>query len=144
MTPYAQMIGSHLRPEAQATYAYEYRRYSKDPAIAAILTIVLGLVGGESYYFGDWKRGILFTLSLFSGIGLMITIPMWIVRIFTISNEVEAHNDYLAYLLACRYWPQTQFGEVPEPPAAPSQARQNAQQPPRPPIVGVPMVVRSR
>ncbi|HTX58670.1 MAG TPA: TM2 domain-containing protein [Verrucomicrobiae bacterium] len=139
MTPYAQMIGSHLPPQAQATYAYEYRRYAKDPGVALMLTIFLGIVGGESYYIGDWKRGILMSIALFTGIGVLVTIPMWIVRCFTISGECDAHNDYLAYLLAYRYWPQGQFGAVPEPPVSPTQTAPQ----PRPNISGLPMQVRS-
>ncbi|MBV8153188.1 MAG: TM2 domain-containing protein [Candidatus Eremiobacteraeota bacterium] len=140
MTPYALSIAQRLRPEAQATFAYEYQRYSKDPNLALVLTIVLGIVGGESYYMGNYVRGILMSIALFTGIGVFVTIPMWIVRCFTIVGECETYNDYVAYALALRYGAyDEQTAEFPPapPPAPPSQARR------RPTIGGLPMPVRS-
>ena len=145
MTPYALSIAQRLRPEAQATFAYEYQRYAKDPTLAFVLTLVLGVVGGESYYLGNYVRGVLMSLALFTGIGLFITIPLWVVRCFTIQNECEAYNDYVAYLLALRYWPnRAEVGDtspVAAPPAPPenpaggfSRVRQN--------IAGVPMTIQ--
>ena len=61
MTPYAQMLLAYVRPEAQGVYAYEYDRYAKDPVVALVLTIFLGIIGGEAYYMGDWKRGVWMT-----------------------------------------------------------------------------------
>lgn len=119
MTPYAQMLAVRLRPEAQATFAYEYQRYAKDPVLAFVLTLVLGVVGGESYYLGNYIRGILMSLALFTGIGLFVTVPMWICRCFTVQNECEGYNDWVAYALAMRYWPiaNARDGPPPEPPA---------------------------
>src|SRR5580658_7287279 len=110
------MLAAGMRHEAQPTFAYEYQRYAKDPALAFVLTLVLGVVGGESYYLGNYARGVLMSIALFTGVGLFITVPMWIVRCFTIQNECEAHNDYLAYCLAFRYGPMAFAGStVPEP-----------------------------
>lgn len=136
MTPYANAIGAQLPPEAQATFAYEYARYAKDPSLALLFTVIFGLVGGESYYIGDWKRGLLMSILLFTGIGVLITLPMWIVRCFTIQNEVEAYNDEMAYYIAYRF--QRMPNEIPEPPraAAPNAARRYT----RVPISGLPMV----
>lgn len=140
MTPYAQMLAVQMRPEAQATFAYEYQRYAKDPTLAAVLTIVLGIVGGESYYLGNYVRGILMSLALMTGVGLFVTVPLWIVRCFTITGECENYNDYLAYTLALRYWPDPAAApiEYPAPPPHPPQAAR-----PRPRIGGLPMTVRS-
>ena len=139
MTPYAQMIAVRMPPEAQATFAYEYRRYAKDPNLALVLTIFLGIVGGESYYVGNYVRGILMSLALFSGIGLFVTIPLWIVRCFTIVGECEGYNDYVAYALALRYGSyHTQEAPVPappDPPRGPSRAR--------PTIGGLPVPIRA-
>lgn len=143
MTPYAQMLAVQMRPEAQATFAYEYQRYSKDPMLAFVLTLVLGIVGGESYYLGNYWRGILMSLAVFTGIGLFVTIPMWICRCFTIQNECESYNDYLAYMLAVRYWPresESAFNQPPPPPEAPQTAPGSRV---RPNIGGLPMAVRS-
>jgi len=146
MTPYAQMIAAQMRPEAQATFAYEYQRYAKDPTLATVLTIVLGIVGGESYYLGNYVRGILMSLAAISGIALIVTVPMWIVRCFTITGECENYNDYLAYSLAMRYWPQpTPFDNFtaatpgPPPPTAPPAPPQNARA--QRVIGGLPMTV---
>jgi hypothetical protein len=140
MTPYAQMLAVQMRPEAQATFAYEYQRYSKDPTLALVLTICLGIVGGESYYLGNYARGILMSIALFTGIGVLITIPMWIVRCFTIQNECESYNDYVAYCLALRYWPQqaAQAGQN-NPPAPPESPVAGARV--RPKIGGLPMTI---
>ncbi len=138
MTPYAQMLAVQMRPEAQATFAYEYQRYAKDPTVAFILTLVLGVVGGESYYLGNYARGILMSLALFSGIGLFVTVPMWICRCFTIQNEIDGYNDYVAYSLAIRYWPHEARSD--EQPPAPPQAPQAARV--RPNIGGLPMTTR--
>lgn len=136
MTPYAQMLQSHIRPESQGAFYYEYQRYAKDPSVATALTIFLGIVGGEAYYFGDYKRGILMTLALFSGVGTLITIPLWIVRCFTITGECEAYNDYLAYALAYRYFAAEGLA-TPQPPQS-SVAAPNA---PRPTITGLPVTI---
>jgi hypothetical protein len=132
------MILGQLRPEAQATYAYDYQRYSKDSTVALLLTLCLGIVGGEAYYFGDYKRGILMTLALFSGVGTLISIPLWIVRCFTIQNECEGFNDYVAYMLAARYWPQNCVTAAPPGPPQDPAPRATRRQP----IGGVPMRVR--
>lgn len=141
MTPYAQMLVARMRPEAQATFAYEYQRYTKDPSLALVLTIFLGLVGGESYYIGNYVRGILMSLALFTGIGVLVTIPLWIVRCFTIQNECETYNDYVAYALAVRYASYDAAGPAefpPTPPQAPHQSRV------RPNIGGLPVPVPMR
>lgn len=133
MTPYARMLAIGMRPEAQATFAYEYQRYAKDPTVAFVLTLVLGVVGGESYYLGNYARGILMSLALFTGIGLFVTVPMWICRCFTVQGECDAYNDYVAYSLALRYWPQqTSEEHPPAPPPGPQPVR-------RPNIGGLPM-----
>jgi hypothetical protein len=128
MTPYVQLLATYIRPECQGAFTYEYRRCAKDPALALILTILLGAVGGESYYMGNWKRGILMSLAFMTGIGLVISIPMWIVRCFTITGECEAYNDELAYVLAWRYYDGAQSAQPPQP-----------QQRPRSSIGGLPM-----
>lgn len=140
MTPYAAMIAVQMRPEAQTTFAYEYQRYAKDPTLAFVLTLVLGVVGGESYYLGNYMRGILMSLALFTGVGLFVTVPMWICRCFTIQNECEAYNDCVAYTLALRYWPYEARND--ERPPAPPQAPQPTRV--RPDIGGLPMPMRGR
>ncbi len=134
MTPYVDLLLAYVRPESQGAFVYEYRRYAKDPSVALILAIAFGIVGGEAYYMGSWKRGVLMTLALFSGVGLFISIPMWIARCFTITGECEAYNDYLAYMLAYRYLPAGTAPQPPQPPQEPSM---------RPNIGGLPMVARS-
>lgn len=140
MTPYAQMLALRMRPEAQATFAYEYQRYSKDSNLALVLTIVLGIVGGESYYIGNYVRGILMSIALFTGIGVLVTLPMWIVRCFTIQGEVETYNDYVAYALALRYgaYLEADAADLPPAPPQPPQAAR-----PRPSIGGLPVPLRS-
>ena len=140
MTPYAQMLAHRMRPEAQATFAYEYQRYAKDSNLALVLTIVLGIVGGESYYIGNYARGILMSIALFTGIAALITVPMWIVRCFTIQGEVETYNDYVAYALALRYgaYQDAETGEMPPAPPQPPQAART-----RPNIGGLPVPLRS-
>lgn len=134
MPPYVQSLFAYIRPESQSAFAYEYRRYAKDPAVALILTLVLGVIGGESYYMGEARRGVLMTIALFTGVGLFITVPMWIARCFTIVGECEAYNDYLAYMLAYRYAPDAM--DAPQPPQSPQQAPTQRS---RPTISGVPM-----
>jgi len=133
MTPYAQMLLAYVRPEAQAVYAYEYDRYAKDPVVAFVLTMFFGIVGGESYYFGDWKRGIWMTVAMFSGIGMFVSVPLWIARCFTIQGECESYNDYIAWLIASRYVPETNAVQPPQPPPPSGK---------RPVISGLPMVAQ--
>jgi hypothetical protein len=132
MTPYAQMLLSYVRPESQGIYAYEYQRYAKDPIVALMLTVFLGIFGGEGYYFGEWKRGVWMTIAFFTGVGLFISVPIWIVRCFTIQNDCETYNDYLAWTLAHRYLPEQ---NAPQPPEPMSNGK-------RPSIGGLPMVAR--
>jgi hypothetical protein len=131
MTPYAQMLLSYIRPEAQGVYAYEYQRYAKDSLVALVLTVFFGLFGGEGYYLGDWKRGFWMTIAFFSGVGLFVSLPIWIARCFTIQNDCEAYNDYLAWVLAYRYLPNENAPAPPEPTMAGGK---------RPRIGGLPMV----
>ena len=132
MTPYAQMLANDLRPECQGAFAYEYEHYAKDVTLAQVLTILLGIVGGEAYYLGDYRRGILMSLALLSGVGTLVSIPLWIVRCFTVGGECERYNDYVAYALACRYMSSSDGLHVaPQPPPA---ARE--------PIGGLPMRVQ--
>jgi hypothetical protein len=130
-----------MRPEAQATFAYEYQRYSKDSSLALMLTVFLGIVGGESYYIGNYVRGILMSLALFTGVGVLITLPMWIVRCFTIQGEVETYNDYVAYALALRYGAYQNTDDADLPPAPPQPPQQQARA--RRPIGGLPVPLRS-
>jgi TM2 domain-containing membrane protein YozV len=140
VTPYAQMLAVRMPPQAQATFAYEYQRYAKDPNLALVLTILLGIVGGESYYIGNYVRGILMSLALLTGIGVFITIPLWIVRCFTITGECETYNDYLAYALALGYGRfEPESAQAPPPPDSP-RARSRV----RPTIGGLPIPVRVR
>ena len=141
MTPYAQMLAQRMRPEAQATFVYEYGRYAKDPNLALVLTLVLGIVGGESYYIGNYVRGILMSLALFTGVGLFVTIPMWIVRCFTIGGECETYNDYVAYGLALRYgtFDDETLHAAPPPPEPPQPSGRV-----RPNIGGLPVPIRVR
>jgi hypothetical protein len=136
MTPYLGTLLQYIRPESQGAFYYDYRRFAKDPNLALIMTILFGIVGGESYYMGNWKRGVLMTIALFTGVGTLITIPMWVVRCFTIMGECEMQNDYLAYALVHRYLPQ---GPAPEPPQPATNPTANAT---RPNISGLPMRTR--
>jgi hypothetical protein len=131
------MLAVSIRPEAQATFDYEYHRYAKDPTLALALTILLGIVGGESYYMGNYVRGILMSIALFTGIGVLITLPMWIVRCFTIQSECDTYNDYVAYALAYRYgaYGQETVTAPPAPPVPPTRVRPN--------IGGLPVPLRS-
>lgn len=133
MTPYVGTLMQYIRPESQGAFYYDYRRFAKDPNLALIMTILFGIVGGESYYMGDWKRGVLMTLALLSGVGVLISGPMWIVRCFTVTGECELHNDYLAYALVHRYLPAGPAPEPPQPQTNPSAAAK------RPNIGGLPM-----
>ena len=142
MTPYAQMIAQRIRPEAQATFSYEYQRYAKDPNIALLLTLLFGIVGGESYYLGNYVRGILMAIALFTGIGLLVTFPMWIVRCFTIVGECESYNDWMAYVLAWRYGSYDGQSTGPAMPPQPPQPQQANRMPRE--IGGLPMPVRVR
>ncbi len=132
MTPYAQLLLSYVRPEAQGAYAYEYDRYAKDSIVALTLTYCLGIVGGESFYLGSWKRALWMTVALFSGVGLFISVPAWIARCFTIQGEVESYNDYVAWVIAHRYLPDTNAVAPPQP-SQPANGK-------RPQISGFPMV----
>jgi hypothetical protein len=134
MTPYAQMLLAYVRPETQGVYAYEYDRYAKDPVVALVLTIFFGIIGGEAYYIGDWKRGIWMTIALFSGIGMFISVPLWIARCFTIQGECEGYNDYVAWVIAHRYLSETNAVQPPQPNSPPGK---------RPVIGGLPMTVRA-
>lgn len=135
MTPYVELLMQYVRPESQGAFYYDFRRFAKDPNVALLLTILLGIIGGEAYYMGEWKRGILMTFAMLSGIGMLISVPVWIARCFTIMSECETYNDFLAYALAYRYLPS---GTAPQPPqpATPSRG-------PRPNISNLPVTVRA-
>jgi hypothetical protein len=82
------------------------------------------------------------SIALFTGVGLFVTIPLWIVRCFTVQNECESYNDYVAYSLAMLYWPR-ESNNVAQPPAPPEAPQHPQSARVRPNIGGVPMPVRS-
>jgi TM2 domain-containing membrane protein YozV len=131
MTPYAEMLMNYLPAECRPVFAYECREYGKDPLLAFLLQIFCGLFGIADFYLGNITRGLLTAIGTISGIGLIITVPIWLYRMCTIWFDTEAENDALAYALAYRYLAAGTF-RGPEPPPPPIR--------PRPNISGVPMV----
>ena len=104
MTPYAQMLMTYLPAECQATYAYEYQRYGKDPTLAFVLQMFGWALRRSSYYLGNFARGILMALGTAHRHRDVITVPVWIVRCCTIGSKPNATTtDRLR--LAYRYLP---------------------------------------
>jgi TM2 domain-containing membrane protein YozV len=124
MTPYADMLMNYLPAECRPTFAYECRQYGKDPLLAILLQMFGGLFGFADFYLGYYTRGLLMALGTFSGVGLILTIPLWIYRCCTVWFDTEAENDALSYALAFRYLAAGTW-RGPEPPAPPIRPRPN-------------------
>jgi TM2 domain-containing membrane protein YozV len=136
MTPYAAMLSDYMPAEFRPTFAYECRRYEKDPMLAFLLTLFGGLLGAGDFYLGYYVRGILMLLGTFSGIGALVTIPIWLYRCVNVWADVEAENDYMAYAIAYRYLATAANPTMPQPPPPPAPRA-------RPQIGGLPVPVRS-
>jgi TM2 domain-containing membrane protein YozV len=131
MTPYAEMLMNYLPAECRPAFAFECREYGKDPLLALLLQMFGGLFGVADFYLGNIARGVLMAIGTISGIGVVITVPVWLYRCCVVWFDTEADNDAVAYALAYRYLAAGTF-RGPEPPPPPIR--------PRPNITGVPMV----
>jgi TM2 domain-containing membrane protein YozV len=131
MTPYAELLINYLPAEYRPAFAYECRQYGRDPLLAFLLQLFAGLFGIADFYRGNIGRGILMALGTISGIGAIVTVPVWLYHCCTIWFDVEADNDAIAYALAYRYAGAGTF-QGPQPPTPPIR--------PRPNISGVPAV----
>ena len=117
MTPYAEMLMNYLPAECRPAFAFECREYGKDPLLALLLQMFGGLFGVADFYLGNIARGILMAIGTISGIGVVITVPVWLYHCCTIWFDTEADNDAIAYALAYRY---LAAGYVPRPGTAPA------------------------
>jgi TM2 domain-containing membrane protein YozV len=127
MTPYAELLINYLPAECRPTFAYECRHYGKDPLLAFLLQIFGGLFGVADFYLGNVARGVLMLVGTFSGLGMIVTVPIWLYKICTIWFDAEAENDAIAYALAWRYFSLAANGtyHAPEPPPPPPRPRPN-------------------
>jgi TM2 domain-containing membrane protein YozV len=131
--PYIANLVLQLSPEQRGWFEYESRRSRKEPALAFALDLVLGLFGAHDFYLGDTTRGVLMLIGTMSGIGTLITFPVWFISLFTIFRDTEAYNDAVDYWLLAWAFAGTQM-----PPAPPPQRGRCA------PIGGLPAVVPVR
>lgn len=133
MNPYVCNLALQLSPEQRAWFDYESKRSRKEPALALALDAVLGLFGAHDFYLGDIGRGVLMLIGTMSGIGALVTVPVWFVSLFTIYRDTENYNDAVDYWLLS--WA---FSGSAAPPAPPPQRGRTA------PIGGLPAVVPVR
>jgi len=131
--PYIANLVLQLSPEQRGWFEYESRRARKEPALAFALDLVLGLFGAHDFYLGDVTRGVLMLIGTMSGVGTLITFPVWFISLFTIFRDTEAYNDAVDYWLLSWAFAGTQM-----PPAPPPQRGRTA------PIGGLPAVVPVR
>ena len=68
-------------------------QYGKDPLLALLLQMFGGLFGVADFYLGNVARGILMAIGTISGIGVVITVPLWLYRCCTSGSTREADND---------------------------------------------------
>jgi len=59
------------------------------------LAIILGLVGADSFYLRHTWFGILRILLTVSGVGLIISIPWWIISAVTISKHKDDWSEWV-------------------------------------------------
>ncbi len=130
MNPYVTALTLQLSSEQRAWFDYESGRSRKEPALALALDAVLGLFGAHDFYLGDIGRGILMMIGTISGVGALITIPVWFISLFTIYRETENYNDAVDYWLLSWAFAGTQIPPGP----APTRGRSG-------PIGGLPAVV---
>lgn len=133
MNPYVTNLALQLSPEQRAWFDYESKRHAKEPALAFALDLVLGLFGAHDFYLGDVTRGVLMLVGTLSGVGALITVPVWFVSLFTVFRETENYNDAVDYWLLA--WAFSGTAIPPEP--APQRGRAA-------PIGGLPAVVQVR
>ena len=132
--PYISNLVLQLSPQQRGWFEYESRRSRKEPALAFALDLILGLFGAHDFYLGDITRGVLMLIGTMSGIGALVTVPVWFVSLFTIFRDTEAYNDAVDYWLLS--WA---FAGTPIPPTpAPQRGRSSTV------IGGLPAVVQVR
>jgi len=131
--PYISNLVLQLSPEQRGWFEYESRRARKEPALSFALDLVLGLFGAHDFYLGDTTRGVLMLIGTMSGVGTLITFPVWFISLFTIFRDTESYNDAVDYWLLS--WA---FAGTPIPPGPAPQRGRTA------PIGGLPAVVPVR
>ncbi len=134
MNPYISNLALQLSPDQQAWFAYESRRNRKDPALAFALDLVFGLFGAHDFYLGNITRGVLMLIGTTSGVGALITVPIWLISLFGVYRDTESYNDAVDYWLLSWAFAGTQIPPAP----APQRGRTGAT------IGGLPAVVQVR
>ena len=76
--PYITNLALQLTPEQRGWFEYESRRARKEPALSFALDLVLGIFGAHDFYLGDTTRGVLMLIGTMSGVGTLITVPVWV------------------------------------------------------------------
>jgi TM2 domain-containing membrane protein YozV len=130
MNPYIAGTTLNLSPQGLAWFEMESSRYRREPALAFALALVLGMFGAHDFYLGDRCRGTWMLIGTLSGIGTIITIPLWFVSLFTVWRDCENYNDAVDYWLLS--WASAGTPTPPEPPPQPKA---------RTPIGGLPVPV---
>ncbi len=124
MNPYLAQLKSQFTPQQLALFESEARRYRKDPVLAFVLALFLGIFGAHHFYLGRTRAGTIMLVCTLSVVGLVISFPWKIVNWFTVWGECDDVNDEIEYAIAY----SMVYGESP------------AQAPPqRPTIGGLPM-----
>ena len=99
------MVAS-LTDEERRIFQYLYNRHKKDPGVALLLSIVLGMFGVDRFYIGDtgigWAK---LALTLLGGIGLL----WWMIDIFLIWYATERMNEKLVpqLIVQAKQWHQS-------------------------------------
>jgi TM2 domain-containing membrane protein YozV len=115
VNPYIANLALQLTPEQRGWFEFESRRSRKDPALAFALDLILGLFGAHDFYLGDTTRGVLMLIGTLSGVGTLITIPVWFISLFGIYREAESYNDAVDYWLLSWAFAGTQIPPAPAP-----------------------------
>jgi TM2 domain-containing membrane protein YozV len=120
----------NLTPQGLAWFEMQSNRYRREPALAFALCLVLGILGAHDFYLGDRTRGTLMLIGTLSGIGVFITLPLWLISIFTVWRDCDEYNDAVDYWLLS--WAQAGTPTPPQPPPQPKARR---------PIGGMPVPI---
>ena len=72
-----------------------YTQLKKDTGVAYVLLMFLGLVGAHYFYLKRIPEGIVVAILTCSWYGLLISIPIVLVNLFTLASGVENYNRQL-------------------------------------------------
>lgn len=102
MNPQIATLKAQLTPQQLLGHETAMLRYRKEPVVAFLLAVFLGIFGAHHFYLGYNRAGVIMLVLTLSVVGLIVSVPWKIVNWVTVWGETADANDEMEYALL--YW----------------------------------------